>query len=341
MLSFENIDFFWALLILIPLALLLVHVIKWKLTVKQELGSKHLIERLTKNYSSVKFRLKLVLLMLAIATGIIAAVNLRKELNVGDASVNSEQTQGIDVVIALDLSKSMWAQDVKPTRFDQAKLLISKLLQDIGNNRVGFVVFAGKAILQMPVTSDVGALNMLLSNVNPDVMPVQGTEIGAALLLSNEALGNTADKKHKAIILLSDGEDHDAQTNSAVRLLKESGVVVYTVGIGSAEGSPIFDPAMNDFVKDENGQTVISKLGEDALRNIAEKTNGAYFRLNDENNAAHKIAQQIDGMEKKLMKTPVSGAKTYLSSFPFLIWFMLLLLIIDILISERRRRKSL
>ena len=337
MYSFENSIYFWALPVVIFLIILFYAFVSWKKRVKKSIGDEKLVNQLTRNFSKGKFKLKYILLIAAVFIGILAAVNLRKE-NRGANTGGNTNVRGIDVVIALDVSKSMLAQDVKPTRLDQAKLLVSKLIDNLGSNRIGFVVFAGQAILQMPLTTDAGAAKMLLSNLHPDLIPVQGTEIGKALTVANQALGNVDDKKHKAIILITDGEDHDSKTNAAVKEIESAGVVVYTVGIGSQEGAPIFDPAINDFVKDNNGQTVISKLGEEQLQKIANNTKGNYFRLDNEANAAQRIAANIDSMEKKLLESPVTGAKTYTSSFPYLIGLMLLLLILDIFINERKRR---
>lgn len=337
MYSFENSIYFWALPVVLILIFLLYAFIRWKKKVRKSIGDEKLINQLTANFSQSKFRLKYFLLIAAVFFGILAAVNFRKEDNKGK-STSDGNTRGIDVVIALDVSKSMLAQDIKPTRLDQAKLLVSKLIDDLGNNRIGFVVFAGQAILQMPLTTDAGAAKMLLSNLHPDLIPVQGTEIGDALTVANQALGNVDDRKHKAIILITDGEDHDNKTGAAIKALDDAGVVVFTIGIGSAEGTPIFDPATNDFVKDNNGQTVVSRLGEEELQNIAQSTKGNYFRLDNEPNAADKIASSIDGMEKKLLESPATGAKIYRSSFPYLIGIMLFLLVLDVFINERKRR---
>ncbi len=336
MYSFENSIYFWALPVVLLLVLLFYSLLSWKKRVKKSIGDEKLVNQLTRNFSKRKFKLKYILLITTVFLGILAAVNLRKENTRGNTGTNSN-ARGIDVIIALDVSKSMLAQDVKPTRLDQAKLLVNKLIDNLGSNRIGFVVFAGQAILQMPLTTDAGAAKMLLANLHPDLVPVQGTEIGDALNIANQALGNIDDKKHKAVILITDGEDHDNKTNAALKEVEDAGVVVYTVGIGSQEGTPIFDPAINDFVKDNNGQTVVSRLGEEQLQKIANNTKGRYFLLDNESNAAQRIAVAIDGMEKKLLESPVTGAKTYTSSFPYLIGLMLLLLVLDIFINERKR----
>lgn len=338
MFSIENPIYFSGLLLLIILIIIFTALIRWKKRVRKKIGDKKLIDSLTSNFSNKKFKLKYIIALISIFLGILAAVNFRKE-DTGSKSTGTMNTgRGIDVIIALDVSKSMLAQDVKPTRLDQAKLLVNKLLDNLQNNRVGLVVFAGQAILQMPVTTDIGAAKMLLSNVNPDLIPMQGTEISDALSVSNLALGNVTERKHKAIILITDGENHDTRTTDAIKELQNAGVVVYCVGIGSLNGSPIFDPAINDFIKDNDGKTVISKLGTDELEKIAQKTNGSFFRLDNQPNAANKIASAIDSMEKKQIESPLIGAKQYIPSFPYLIGIILFLLIVDIFINERKRR---
>lgn len=337
MYNFENSIYFWYLLLLIPLYLLFIHLLKWKKHTAKSIGDIALVNRLTINYNHTTFKLKVILLLTVIFLGVVAAINFRKDVTQNSQTNTMSNRQGIDIIVALDISKSMLAQDVKPTRLEQAKILINKLLDNLGNNRVGCVVFAGQAILQMPITDDLGAARMLIANLQPDMIPIQGTEIGTALLLSNKALGNISEKKYKAIILITDGEDHDNSTSSAVKQLKEAGVVVYTVGIGSTSGTPIFDPSTNDYVKEESGETVLSKLNEDGLKNIAKETQGAYFHLDNHFDAANNIAKNIDSMEKKLIQSPLLGARQYLSSFPYLIGLMLLLLMVDIFLKERKK----
>ncbi len=330
MLSFQNIEFLYGLGILIPLAALFFLVLKWKKNVRKKLGDEELINNLTEGYSHRNYNWKFVFIIISLALCVIGASNLRSPLqgNTGDRA-------GIDVMVALDVSNSMLAQDVKPNRLERAKQLISKLIDKMGDNRMGLIVFAGQAFLQMPLTSDLAAAKLYVSNASPDAVPNQGTVIGDALKLANASLDNK-EKKYKAVILISDGEDHDENAVKAVEELQQNGVVVNTVGIGSVQGAPIFDTAMNDFKKDENGVTVLSKLNEKDLQDIAAKTGGQYQLFTTADNVADKLFATLDNMEKKHIGG--SGIKVYNSYFQWFLLVALILLILEIIIPERKMK---
>lgn len=329
--SFENINYLWSVVLLIGLAYLFVRVLQWKTKTKKQLGDSKLVDRLTRSYSRRRYGVKFYLVLVALLIGIVAAANLRKTISRGD-----EKSAGIDIIVALDVSKSMLSQDIKPTRLDRAKQLIGRLTDELYNNRVGFVVFAGQAILQMPLTDDVGAIKMYLSNINTDAVPIPGTAIGDALVTANDAL-NGHDKKHKAVILITDGEDHDDNTEHAVKTLADNGVTVFTIGVGTANGSPILDPTTNEYKKDENGNTIISKLNEKELKEIAQKTGGEFVLLNNDAAAVNTIVARVNSMEKKLIVAGKVGRRTYLYFFPYLIASILILLFVEIFIPERKR----
>ncbi|MDE1192274.1 MAG: VWA domain-containing protein [Arachidicoccus sp.] len=329
--SFEHIGYLSTIAALAFLVFLFIRLLRLKSKIRQSLGDEVLVKKLTSSYSSKLFNLKFYLILIALFFGIIAAANLRR-----NDSKKEENSAGIDVIIALDVSKSMLSQDIKPTRLDRAKQLISKLTDQLYNNRVGFVVFAGQAILQMPLTDDAGAVKMYLSNINTDAVPIQGTAIGDALLTANNAL-DEHDKKHKAVILITDGEDHDKSTDNAVKTLTDAGVTVFTIGVGTANGSPILDPATNEYKKDENGNTVISKLNDAELKMIAKNTGGEFALLDNNLSVTNDIIKKINSMEKKLIVSGKMGRINYFYFFPYLIAIMLLLLIIELFIPERKK----
>ena len=297
---------------------------------RKELGDQDLINELTDGYSKRNYNWKFILVIIALTLCIIGAANLRSPTQ----GSTSDRT-GIDVMVALDVSNSMLAQDIKPNRLERARQVINKLLDKMGNNRMGLVLFAGQAFLQMPLTSDLASARLYVSNAGPDAVPNQGTVIGDALRLCNTSLDNK-EKKYKAIILISDGEDHDEDAAKAVEELKESGVIIYTVGIGSPDGAPIFDPALNDFKKDEDGATVVSKLNEKDLQEIALKTGGQYLLFNNADEVSGKLSALLDNMEKKHIGG--SGIKIYQSYFQWFLLFAFLLLLIEIIIPERKMK---
>ena len=328
--SFQNIEFLFGLGILVPLVVIFILVLKWKKNVRRQMGDEELINNLTIGYSARNYNWKFILILAALALCIAGAANLRSPKN-----GNTGDRKGVDVMIALDVSNSMLAQDIKPNRLERARQVINKLIDKMDNNRMGLVLFAGQAFLQMPLTGDLAAAKLYVSNANPDAVPNQGTVIGDALKLCNTSL-DTKEKKYKAVILISDGEDHDENATKAVDELKENGVIVYTVGIGSPQGAPIYDPALNDFKKDENGVVVISKLNEKDLQDIAAKTGGQYHLFTNADEVAGKLYNSLDNMEKKHIGG--TGIRVYNTYFQ---WFMLVafvLLMLEIIIPERKMK---
>lgn len=331
MLSFEHIDYLLALLIIIPLTLLFLSVLWWKKKAGKALGDEALIGQLTKNYSAKRFNTKFVLVVFAIALVVIAGANLRKPV-----AGEKDRKAGIDVMIALDVSKSMWAEDIKPSRLEEAKQLINSLIDRMDDNRVGLVLFAGRAFLQMPLTTDFTVAKLYTSNASPDAMPMQGTVVGDALRLCESSL-DTKEKKYKAVILISDGEDHDPQSTEILKQLADNGVIVHTVGVGTTEGAPIMEPGASEYKTDINGQTVISKLNEQELQIVAQQTGGSYWHLDRAEKTADEIASTLNGMEKKAIET--SGTiHQYASFYPVFLAIALLILISEIFVPETRRK---
>ena len=316
---------------LIPLAALFFFVLKWKKKVSRNLGDETLINQLTKNYSAIRFNLKFILILVAISLLIISAANLRKPV-----AGEKENKAGIDVMIALDVSKSMWAEDTKPSRLDAAKQFVGSLIDKLSNNRVGFVLFAGRAFLQMPLTTDFSVAKLYVSNASPDVVPVQGTVVGDALQLCANSL-NTKEKKYKAVVLISDGEDHDPHSTEVLQQLADNGVIVNTIGVGSAEGAPIKEPGAADYKTDADGKTVISKLNETELMQIAQKTGGNYMHLDDAETTATQMANILNSMEKKAIETP-GGTLNIASFYAFFVLIALFMLIAEIFIPETKRK---
>lgn len=333
MISFQNIEFISGLVLLVPLVVIFILVLRWKKKTTKALGDEALIAKLTAGYSAKLYKIKFIAVLIALALCITAATNVRTPQYTG-----MERTAGIDIMVALDVSKSMLSNDIKPSRLERAKQLVSLLIDKSENNRVGLVLFAGKAYLQMPLTPDIAEAKLYLSNASPDAVPVQGTNIGEALQLCNNAL-DTKEKKHKAVVLISDGEDHDDAVEQTITTLADNGAIVYTIGIGTSEGSTITEPGTGSLKADKNGKTVISKLNEEELINIASKTGGTYFHMENVGATADEVSRALAGMEKKLVES--GGEKSYLSLSPFIIAIALLLLIVEIFIPERKKTKSL
>lgn len=330
MITFEHISFTW-LFLLIPLLWLLFFLdIKRKQRIKKEIGDPVMVERLTKNFSPQRAKLRVAFFLIAAACCIVAIINPRfpQQSSTGDM-------HGIDVMIALDVSNSMLCQDVKPSRLDRAKQLATLLTEKLDNNRVGLVLFAGQAFLQMPLTPDITQAKMYISNASVNAVPVQGTDFYDALDKSLKAM-DTKEKKYKAIVLISDGEDHEKHISEIVQQLNDKGVLTYTIGIGTTQGGPIPDPVTNSMKTDANGQTVITTLNTQTLEEIAKGTNGKFMMLQNPETDANAIAGAVNNMDKKTMKG-VGDYKSYFSLFQFFLVPAIILLVIGLFIPETKK----
>lgn len=329
--QFQYKEFYWLFAALIVFALLFILLVKWKAGVRRRMGDARLVNALTQQYSARRFTLKFILLFVAFAAGVIAVMNLRRPG--GEEGVSRK---GIDVVIALDVSRSMLAADPAPNRLERAKQLVSKLMNALPDDRIGLVLFAGRAYLQMPLTPDHGAAALYVSSAGPDAVPQQGTVISEALRLSANAF-NPTDQRYKAVVLISDGEDHDPEAVNTAKELAARGMMINTVGIGSPEGSLIPDPATGGNKKDEAGNDVVSRLNEEILQQIAAGTNGVYVHLQDSDAAVGQLRQQLSGIESK-----VYGDVSLMVFETYYAWFaglMLVLLVAEYFIPEIKRRR--
>lgn len=332
MFQIETIEYLFALLALLPLTALFIGIIYWKSWIRHKLGDARLVNQLLKDYSPGLFSTKIILILIAITIGILAAANIQKPIK-----LTSETGTGVDVMILLDVSKSMLSQDARPSRLDKAKQFLNTLLPKLENNRVGLIVFAGEAYLQMPLTPDINAARMFIANAAPDAVPVQGTVVGDALALANASL-DVKENKFKTAVLITDGEDNDETAEDIARQLNGKGLFVHTIGIGSVEGANIFENGSVEPKKDLDGNIVVSKLNESLLQKVATATNGSYQRLDDVEASAASLAARINAMEKKGFTT--AGKLTYNSFFPILIALALILLVLEVFIPERRKPQS-
>lgn len=327
---FEHIEFLIGLAALPLLVLLFVWTIRWKKKMQQKMGDPQLVVALVKNYSAVKFAVKFVAVFIAFALIVAASANLQRP-----GATDNINRKGVDVMVALDVSNSMLAEDVKPSRLEKAKQLITKLVDNMDNDRIGLVLFAGRAYMQMPLTTDHSAAKMYIQNASPESVPVQGTVIGEALKMANSGF-NSKERKYKSIVLISDGEDHDPEALKMAQSLAQSGVMINTVGIGSPEGSPIIDYTTNKARKDAQGNTIITKLNEAELQQLSKNTNGIYVRLDDVDDAAAKITAQLARIEQT-----TTGDKSFTDYKSYFQWFLaaaLLFLLIEIFIPERKMK---
>lgn len=327
MFRFQHTEYLFGLSALLLIIGLYVLVLHWKKRMTKKIGDEKLVKTLIRNYSPFHFLLKFLFLAAALAAIIVGAANLQQA-----GSMDNISRKGVDVVIAMDVSRSMLADDSKPNRLERARQLVYKLMDRLPNDRVGLVLFAGRAYMQMPLSTDHAAARMYIQQASPEVVPTQGTVIAEALRVSNTAF-NSKERKFKSIVLITDGEDHDAQAIPLAQQMAGDGVMINTVGIGSPEGAPILDPVTNTYKKDEAGNTVITKLNEAELQQLAALTKGIYFRLSDIDQGVEAIVKQLDTIEQT--SPDDSAFKDYKSYFQWFLALAVLLLVAEFFFPER------
>ncbi len=332
-LPFEYTFLLW-LLLLIPIIIgIYFYASQKKKNAFKKIGDPALVKELTSHYITSSFPQKFLLVLFSMALILLSLANFRSPQGLSQIKRN-----GIDVMIAIDVSKSMLAQDISPNRLDRAKQLLNKLIDKLSNDRVGIIVFAGKAYLQMPLTADHSAAKMYLSAATPETVPTQGTVIGDALKMCYASF-NTKEKKYKSVILISDGEDHDENALKVAEQMAQQGVVINTVGIGSPQGAPIMDASTNELKKDNEGNTVITKLNEQALQDIAAKGNGAYQLFTNTDAVVAGLYDKLSTLETRSVND--DSLVNYKSWFQYLLGAALLLLLVELFIAEVRKNKFL
>lgn len=323
---------FWLLLLVPLLALLYLFYTLWRRRSIRKVGDLRLIQSLT-NRSPVRAAIKFFLILLAVALGCIAIANPRKP----DAE-SGEVRKGIDLVFAVDVSNSMLATDIEPSRLARAKYFMSQLIARLPNDRVGLVEFAGSAYLQMPITFDHDAARMYISALNPGSIHAQGTSISDALKKADIAFGDN-ENRFRSVVLITDGETHDEDALDVAKDLAKKGVMINTVGIGSAQGANIIDPATGQLKRDPlSGQVVVSRLNEQILQQLAAATNGTYVHFKTAEDAVAAILQQYSGIERKAL-----GNASLYNYETFYMWLaapMLLLLLLELFWPERKKQMA-
>jgi Ca-activated chloride channel family protein len=249
MLRFQHIYYLLGLGVLPLVILLFIGTLLWRKNKLRKLGDERLVKEQLRGYIPGRATLRFTLMALALCAAIIGWANLQM-----GARADKVQRKGVDVIIALDVSKSMLAKDIQPDRLTRAKQLITRMLDKMDNDRVGLVIFAGRSYLQVPLTVDYSSMRMLLQNVRPDLVPTQGTVISDAIDLSMKSFSQK-EKKYKSLVIISDGEDHDENALAKTKAAADAGVIVHTIGIGSPQGSTLYDEDTKSNKLDENGST--------------------------------------------------------------------------------------
>ena len=330
---FANPDFLYLLLLLPVLILLFILNSIRKRNALRRVGEANLVKRLIPEMSGIRPVFKFLLQLVAVAFGILMLARPQFGSKIEDV-----KKQGVEVIIALDVSNSMLAEDIQPDRLTRAKQAISRLVDNLDNDKIGLIVFAGDAYIQIPVTTDYISAKMFLSSITPDIVPKQGTAIGAAISLGIRSF-TPGDGKSKALIIITDGENHEDDPVKEAGEATKAGIIIHTIGIGSTEGVPI--PIMRngrkDFLKDNKGNTVITRIDEAILKKIALATDGNYVRASNSNIGLDEIFADIKKMKKQDLQS--TQYTEYNDQYQIFAAIMLIILLIDFIIMERKNRR--
>ena len=333
MYKIEEPNYFY-LLAIIPLIIVgSFMVFWWKKRAQRKFSNKNLLSQLAPNTSRFKSILKLLFLIIGLSFLIISLTNPKM-----GTKLQTVKREGVDVVFALDVSKSMLAEDIAPNRLEKSKQIISKIIERLGSDRVGIIIYAGNAYPLLPITTDHAAAKMFLQNANPDLVSSQGTAINEALDLARTYYNND-DQTNRFLIIISDGEDHQEETKQVAQNISNEGVKVYTIGVGSENGGPIpikLNGQLIGYKKDSKGQTVITKRTENVLKDIADVSNGIYIDGNKTEIPVNEIAEVIGSAQKSEFET--KQFSDYKDQFQWFIGIGILFLIIDGFFFEKKTK---
>ena len=320
------------LLLLVPV-ILIAHALKLRRRRKsvEKFGDAALVEELMPSYSRAKGWVRAVLYSLAFFFFVIGLS--RPQIG---AKLSEREAKGAEIMICLDVSNSMLAEDYSPNRLERAKLAISRIVDRLQEDRIGLIVFAGSSFVQLPITTDYVSAKMFMNSIDTGSVPVQGTAIGDAVLTAARSFSAQSEKS-RAIIVITDGENHEDDPVDAAKQAAELGIKVYTIGVGSLRGEPI--PMDGDLLKDKDGNIVVTHLDEGTLRRMAEVGGGAYVHAGNEEFGLNPIINDINRMEEEYFKSMVFEEYDELYMYFFAV--ALALLVIEMLIGSRRWKRSL
>ena len=320
------------LLLLIPV-FFIVQAIMLKLRRRRvkRFGDEELVSRLMPSYSRGKVWVRLILF----STGFFFFVIGLSRPQIG-AKLKEHETKGAEIMIVLDVSNSMLAEDYSPNRLERAKLAISRLVDKLREDRIGLIVFAGNSFVQLPITTDYVSAKMFLNSITTGSVPVQGTAIGEAINTAMRSF-SVQSEKSRAVIVITDGENHEDDPVAAAKQAAEMGVRVYTIGVGSPEGKPI--PMDGELLKDKDGEIVVTRLDEKVLQDVAQAGNGLYVRAGNSEFGLNPIIENIDRMEDEKYSSIVF--EEYDEQFMYFLGIALFFFVLEMLIGDRRSKRHL
>ena len=332
MFRFESPQYLYLLLVLVALAAIHYYIIYRKKQQVKRFGDPELTRQLFLGVSRWRPEVKFWITMLALASFIVALA--RPQFG---TRLDTRERTGIEAIIALDVSNSMLAEDVKPNRLEKAKMMVSNMVDGMRDDKIGLIVFAGQAFVQLPITSDYVSAKMFLETISPSMMSVQGTDIAEAINLSMRSFTQQEDVS-RAIFVITDGEDNEARGVEAAKQAASQGVRVYVLGIGNPGGAPIPIPGTGQYIIDDEGNTVISRLSEEMCREIATAGNGSYIYVDNSSSAQKKLSEQVDRLAKAKMESQIYSE--YDEQFQGFVLIGILLLLLDVFLLERESKST-
>ena len=297
----------------------------------RKFGDENLVKQLMPSYSLSKVWVRLTFFALGFMFFIIGLS--RPQIG---AKIKEHETKGAEIMIVLDVSNSMLAEDYSPNRLDRAKLAISRLVDKLREDRIGLIVFAGNSFVQLPITTDYVSAKMFLNSISTDSVPIQGTAIGEAINTAIRSFSAQSEKS-RAIIIITDGENHEDDPVAAAKQAAEMGIRVFTIGVGSPEGKPI--PMNGELLKDRDGNIVVTRLDESVLRDVASEGNGAYVRAGNSEFGLNPIIDDIRKMEDEKYKSIVF--EEFDEQFMYFLAIALVFFVLEMLVGDRRSKRHL
>jgi len=332
MFRFGNIEYLWGLLIIPLLTLFFIWSRIARRRALKKFGQQEILQHLMPYSSKGRPVLKFVILMLALA--FIIGGTARPQFG---SKLKTVKREGIELMIALDVSNSMMAEDIQPNRLERAKRAISRLIDRLKDDKIGLIVFAGDAYTQLPITSDYNSAKLFLNSVNTQIVPKQGTAIGAAIDLARKSFTPNGEA-NKAIVIITDGENHEDDAIASAKAAVDEGIVVHTIGMGLPSGSPIpvLKNGQTDYLKDRDGKVVVTKLNEQMLEQISAAGQGIYVRANNAQIGLNALFDEMNKMEKQEMETRTYSE--YDDQFQYFFAIGLFLLLLEFVILERKNK---
>ncbi|PYE83461.1 Ca-activated chloride channel family protein [Winogradskyella epiphytica] len=322
---------FWTLLVIPVIILLFVILQYWRRSTQRKFADTDLLNRLSPNQSLFKRILKVLVLCGAFACLSLALVNPK----IG-TKLETVRSEGVDIVFAVDVSKSMLAEDIAPNRLEKSKQLVTQVINSLVSDRVGIIAYAGAAFPQLPITTDYASAKMFLQNMNTDMLSSQGTAISEAIQLSKTYFDDET-QNNRVLIIISDGEDHDGNAVDVAEEASEEGIRILTIGVGQTKGGPIpikRNGVVLNYMKDKDGETVITRLDETTLKNIAKEANGIYMNGSNTAEVVNAIKAELDKMDKQEFES--KQIADFKDQFQWFLGLGIFLLFIDIFFLERK-----